>query len=87
MGKIILILIFFIIFTIISESLAQMSKTIIVGTTYNIFHEEFSNDKDFFKQVDVDIPLIKMFNINHIMILFEHILCYNWRNAQMWADN
>lgn len=68
MGKILLILIFFIISTIISESLAQMSKTIIVGTTYNIFHEEFSNDKDFFKQVDVDIPLIKKININHIMI-------------------
>jgi beta-galactosidase GanA len=46
----------------------QMPKTIIVGTVYNIFHDEYPTDLDFFKEVDKDIPLMKESNINHVMI-------------------
>lgn len=43
-------------------------KTIIVGTVYNIFHEEYPTDQDFFKEVDRDIALMKASNITHVMI-------------------
>ena len=33
--------------------LAQTPETIIVGTVYNIFHEEFSTDAKFFAQVQI----------------------------------
>jgi len=47
---------------------AQMSKTIIIGTVYDIFNEEFASDKEFFEQVDRDIPLMKASNIQYVMI-------------------
>ncbi len=43
-------------------------KEIIVGTVYNIFHEEYPTDQDFFKEVDRDISLMKASNITHVMI-------------------
>ena len=43
-------------------------KTIIIGTVYNIFHEEYPTDQDFFKEVDRDIALMKASHINHVMI-------------------
>ena len=49
-------------------SLAQMPTTIFVGTVYNIFHEEFSTDEEFFQHVDRDIALMKESNITHVMI-------------------
>jgi beta-galactosidase len=45
-----------------------MPKTIIIGTVYDIFNEEFSSDKEFFKQVDKDIALMKASNIEYVMI-------------------
>ncbi|MGA9408236.1 MAG: beta-galactosidase, partial [Bacteroidota bacterium] len=49
-------------------SFAQMPTAIFVGTVYNIFHEEFATDEEFFKQVDRDIALMKESNITHVMI-------------------
>ncbi len=49
-------------------SLAQMPATVFVGTVYNIFHEEFATDEEFFVQVDRDIALMKASNITHVMI-------------------
>ena len=47
---------------------AQQPDNIIVGTVYNIFHEEYSSDEDFFRQVDKDIALMKVSHIDHVMI-------------------
>ncbi|GEM_PF-2512541 len=47
---------------------AQMPKTIIIGTVYDIFNEEFVTDYEFFKQVDKDIALMKDSNIEYVMI-------------------
>ena len=47
---------------------AQTPPTIIVGTVYNIFHEEFRTDQEFFDQVDKDIPLMKECHVTHVMI-------------------
>ena len=49
--------------------MAQLpEKTIIVGTVYNIFHEEYPTDQDFFKEVDRDISVMKASDITHVMI-------------------
>lgn len=45
-----------------------MPKTIIIGTAYNIFHEEFATDQEFFSQVDRDISLMKASHVNHVMV-------------------
>ncbi len=49
-------------------ALAQLPDRIIVGTVYNIFHEEYSTDQQFFDQVDKDIASMKAANIDHVMI-------------------
>ena len=49
-------------------SFAQLPQSIIVGTVYNIFHEEFATDEEFFHQVDKDVALMKESNITHVMI-------------------
>jgi beta-galactosidase len=49
-------------------SVAQVPNRIIVGTVYNIFHEEYSTDQQFFHQVDKDIASMKAANIDHVMI-------------------
>jgi len=45
-----------------------VTNKIIWGTVYNIFHEEYSTDREFFLQVDKDIAAMKEANIDHIMI-------------------
>jgi beta-galactosidase len=58
-----------IILVILSNGLiAQVMNKIIWGTVYNIFHEEYSTDKEFFLQVDKDVAAMKEVNLNHIMI-------------------
>jgi beta-galactosidase len=47
---------------------AQMPKTIIIGTVYDIFNDEFTSDKEFCQQVDKDIALMKASNIQYVMI-------------------
>ena len=49
-------------------STAQLPHSIIIGTVYNIFHEEFATDEEFFRQVDRDVALMKESNITHVMI-------------------
>ena len=59
-----------IILVILSNGLiAQVMNKIIWGTVYNIFHEEYSTDEEFFLQVDKDVAAMKEANLNHIMIL------------------
>ena len=43
-------------------------NTIIVGTVYNVFHEEYPTDESFFERVDRDIALMKASNINHALV-------------------
>jgi beta-galactosidase len=45
-----------------------MPRTIIIGTVYDIFNEEFASDKEYFAQVDKDIALMKASNIEYVMI-------------------
>jgi len=47
---------------------AQVPEKIIVGTVYNIFHEEFETDQKFYDQVDRDISLMKESQIDHVLI-------------------
>ena len=46
----------------------DLTRSIVVGTVYNIFHEEFPTDEDFFKEVDRDIETMKICHITHLMI-------------------
>jgi beta-galactosidase len=48
--------------------LGQVNNKIVLGTVYNIFHEEYSTDQEFFNQVDKDIASMKGANIDHVMI-------------------
>ncbi len=47
---------------------ASMPHSIIVGTVYNVFNEEFPTDQDYFREVDRDVSLMKSANINNVMI-------------------
>ena len=47
---------------------AQMPHSIIIGTVYNVFNEEFPTNQDYFNEVDRDVALMKKTNINHVMI-------------------
>ncbi len=47
---------------------AQPPQSIIVGTVYNIFHDEFTSDEAFFRQVDRDVALMKASAITHVMV-------------------
>lgn len=47
---------------------AQVPEKIFVGTVYNIFHEEYATDQQFFDQVDKDIASMRAANIDHVMI-------------------
>ena len=46
----------------------KVFPTMVIGTVYNYFEEEYATDEDFFKQVDHDIALMKTCNINYVMI-------------------
>ncbi len=59
----------FVLLTLLNvNAIAQVHHTMIWGTVYNIFHEEYSTDQEFFQQVDKDISAIKAANLNQIMI-------------------
>ena len=58
----------FLFVVLISANYAQMPQTIVVGVVYNVFHEEYTTDQEFFKQVDHDVALMQSSNINHVMI-------------------
>ena len=49
-------------------SVGRVPDKIIVGTVYNIFHEEYETDRQFFDQVDKDICSMKDANIDHVLI-------------------
>ena len=51
-----------------SSLLGQGVNKIILGTVYNIFHEEYTTDQQFFEQVDKDIASMKAANIDQVMI-------------------
>lgn len=51
----------------LTASFAQKSE-FIWGTVYNVFHEEYATDEDFFAQVDKDIEGIRKANFTHILI-------------------
>ena len=58
-----------VIFVFLSTGLfGQVTNKIIWGTVYNIFHEEYSTDQEFFQQVDKDIASMKEAYIYYIMI-------------------
>ncbi|MGE5496762.1 MAG: beta-galactosidase [Syntrophothermus sp.] len=63
-----LLLISIIIFILSIPASAQKPDNIITGTVYNIFHEEYATDSDFFEQADKDIALMKKSNITDVMI-------------------
>src|ERR1035437_2979006 len=46
----------------------KVFPTMVIGTVYNYFEDEYPTDEDFFKQVDYDIALMKTCNINYVMI-------------------
>lgn len=47
---------------------AQMPESIIDGTVYSIFNEEFPTNQDYFREVDKDIGLMSKSDITHVMI-------------------
>ena len=51
-----------------AEAPAQIQHHMIWGTVYNVFHEEYPTDQEFFQQVDKDIAAIRDANLDQIMI-------------------
>ncbi|MGA9118041.1 MAG: beta-galactosidase [Bacteroidota bacterium] len=49
-------------------SFTRVKERIIWGAVYNIFHEEYSTDQEFFQQVDKDVAAMKEANLDHIMV-------------------
>ncbi len=68
MKNILLKIVLLFLLLITAPSFAQTSESIFVGTVYNIFHEEYLTDEEFFQQVDKDISLMKESSITHVMI-------------------
>lgn len=50
-----------------SNAQVEIPQTIVYGTVYNIFHDRYSSDQDFFNAVDQDIKGIKDANLNLVM--------------------
>lgn len=46
----------------------QPLNSLFVGVVYNIFHEEFSSDEEFFRQASKDIAAMKAANMTHILL-------------------
>lgn len=46
---------------------AEMPETIIFGAVYNVFHERFDTDEEFFEKVNYDMEFIKSTGINTVM--------------------
>ncbi|MDX2186751.1 MAG: beta-galactosidase [Opitutaceae bacterium] len=42
--------------------------SILVGTVYNLFHEEYATDEEFFAQVDRDLPAMVAANIDTVLV-------------------
>jgi beta-galactosidase len=53
---------------LLAHSFSRTPRTIIVGTVYDPFHEQFETDGDFFARADRDIALMKESGINHVMV-------------------
>lgn len=51
-----------------ADTKVKVFPTMVIGTVYNYFEEEYPTDEDFFKQVDYDVALMKTCNINYVMI-------------------
>ena len=51
----------------LSASVASLDR-LVIGVVYNIFHEEYADDAEFFAQVDHDIPAIKAAGFNHVLL-------------------
>ena len=66
MFKILTLFCFFLLF---SRTMAQvkMPETIIYGTVYNIFHDEYNSDELYMETVNKDIKAIKNANFNLVM--------------------
>jgi beta-galactosidase len=47
---------------------AQPVPSVFAGTVYNVFHEEFATDADFFARVDRDISAIAATGITHLLV-------------------
>lgn len=47
---------------------AAPPDSIILGATYNIFHDEYATDEEFFRQVDRDVAAMVAANLDHVMI-------------------
>ena len=45
----------------------QIPETIVYGTVYNIFHDEYQTDESFYKAIDRDIQNIQKANFNLVM--------------------
>lgn len=64
-----LLIIFLLLFLICFQSIGQVKipETIVYGTVYNIFHDEYQTDESFFKVVDKDMQDIQKANFNLVM--------------------
>lgn len=54
--------------SIASIPMAANTPELFIGTVYNIFHDEYATDADFFARVDQDLPAIKDANITHVLV-------------------
>ena len=50
------------------KGFAQMPHSIVLGTVYSLFNEQFPTNQDYFREVDRDVALMKETNINQVMI-------------------
>ncbi len=64
-----LVIIFLLLFLTCFQSNGQVKipETIVYGTIYNIFHDEYQTDESFYKAVDKDIQNIQKANFNLVM--------------------
>ena len=64
-----LVIIFLLMFLACFQSFGQVQipETIVYGTVYNIFHDEYPTDESFYKAVDKDIQNIQKANFNIVM--------------------
>jgi beta-galactosidase GanA len=46
----------------------EVLDTIAVGTVYNLFHEEYASDAEFFAQADADLAAMKEAGITHVLL-------------------
>jgi len=61
-------LVFYLLFISFLHAQVKMPDRIVFGAIYNLFHEQFITDKDFFNRVDRDILNMKNVNLNTVMV-------------------